>query len=209
MSILLVWECVQIKYSSNKYYERYKNHNASYNLIYYYNARVLKFVSYLVYKPCQAKPPQKGSCNNAEVAYSHLKRASRFDECELCKHCHEDEDDKRIRERQQKPCHAIMYQCSLLSSAAVHILSWVRAEWVDAEQQKHYTSKNLKEKLILAVADQVHNKTHSQASKQGIDDIACSSTDARYKTLPTTFIQCSLYTEYAYRSDRSWGQDAY
>ena len=117
-----------------------------------------------------------------------------YDKGELGKTTHEEKDDERVGEGNQKGRDAIVPECSLLFAAYVHVLRGVGAEGDDAEDKENDATKNLKQELCFGIVDQVHYERHTEAGNHGVDDVGDRSTDARDKSVPSSLVERTLNT---------------
>lgn len=176
--------------------------HAAYYLIDYDDAVGIKLVPNLVDEPGESEPPQQGSEDDAEIPYSHFYRHIRYDESKLREGGHEEEHDERIGECYEERRDAIVHQGALLVARLVHVLHRVALETVDSEYEEHQTAENLKIELVLGVTHKIHYKTHAQACKQSIYNVAACGTHTCYKPIPATLVECTLDAKDAYRTHR-------
>ena len=97
---------------------------------------------------------------------------------------------------------AVVHQGTLLVARLGHVLHRVAFEAVDSEHEEHQTAENLKIELVLGVAHKIHHKTHAQACKQSIYNVAACGTHTCYKPIPATLVECTLDAKDAYRPHR-------
>ena len=176
--------------------------HAAYYLIDYDDAVGIKLIPNLVDEPGESEPPQQGSEDDAEIPYSHFYRHIRYDESKLREGGHEEEHDERIGECYEERRDAVVHQGTLLVARLVHVLHRVAFEAVDSEHEEHQTAENLKIELVLGVAHKIHHKTHAQACKQSIYNVAACGTHTCYKPIPATLVECTLDAKDAYRPHR-------
>ena len=162
--------------------------HAAYYLIDNDDAVGIKLVPNLVDEPGESEPPQQGSEDDAEIPYSHFYRHIRYDEGKLREGGHEEEHDERIGECYEERRDAIVHQGTLLVARLVHVLHRIALEAVDSEYEEHQTAENLKIKLVLGVTHKIHHKTHAQACKQSIYNVAECGTHTCYKPIPATLV---------------------
>ena len=176
--------------------------HAAYYLIDNDDAVGIKLVPNLVDEPGESEPPQQRSEHDAQIAHAHLQRHIRHYEGKLGKGGHEEEHDERIGERYEKRRYTVVHQRALLVARLVHVLHRVTLEAVDSKHEEHQASENLKIELVLGVAHKIHHKTHAQACKQSIYNVAECGTHTCYKPIPATLVECTLDAKDAYRTHR-------
>ena len=193
---------VQIENCAEEGDDREDDDHASYHLINNKDAVGIKLSPHLVDEPGETEPPEQGSEDDAEIAHTHFERHIRHHEGKLSEGGHEEKHDERIGERYEKRRYAVVHQCALLVARLVHVLHRVAFEAVDSEHEEHQTAENLKIELILGVAHKIHHKTHAQACKQSIYNVAACGTHTCYKPIPATLVECTLDAKDAYRTHR-------
>ena len=192
---MLVWKFIEVEHRAEQHYNREDYDDASHHAVDEQNAVVVELAPNLVYEPCKSKPPQHSSEYNACVANGHLKRTIVNDEGKLGKEKDEEEDDKRVGQRNEKSRDAVVCQCPLLVLIAlVHVLCRVGAVTIDTEQQQHNAAAYLQNEAVVLVAHEVHDKTHSESGKECVDDVAHAGSDTCNKAIPSAFVKRALYT---------------
>ena len=63
---------IEVEHRAYEYKQRKNYDDATYYLVDYDNAAVVKLVPHLIYQPCQAEPPQQGTAYYAEIAYAYM-----------------------------------------------------------------------------------------------------------------------------------------
>ena len=77
----------------------------------------------------------------------------------------------------------------------------IAAKGIDTECQQHDASHHLQEHLVLQ--NQFIHETHAVSRNQRITDIAQGSSQTCNKTVPASFVQCTLNAKHADRPQRS------
>ena len=192
---MLVWKFIEVEHRAEQHYNREDYDDASHYAVDEQNAVVVELAPNLVYEPRQAEPPQHGAEDDADVANGHLERAVVHHEGKLGKEKDEEEDDKRVGQRNEKSRDAVVCQCPLLVLIAlVHVLCRVGAVTIDTEQQQHNAAAYLQNEAVVLVAHEVHDKTHSESGKECVDDVAHAGSDTCNKAIPSAFVKRALYT---------------
>ena len=195
-------EMIEIEHGSDEGDEREDNHDTSYYLINNKDAVGIKLAPDLVDEPGESEPPQQSSENDAQIAHTHFYRHIGNHKGKLGKRSHKEEYDERIAERNQERRNAVMQKRALLIARLVHILHRIALEAINTEYQQQDTSKNLKIELVLGIIYKIHHKTHAQACKQSIYNVAACGTHTCYKPIPATLVECTLDAKDAYRTHR-------
>ena len=202
-------EMVEIENRTYQGDDREDDDHASYYLINNKDAVGVKLTTDFIDQPRQAKPPEQGTEDDAQIPHSHLQWHIGHHEGKLSEGRHEEEHDERIGQRDEECRDAVVQQRALLVAALVHVLGRIALEAIDTENQKKQAAENLKIKLVLRIVDEIHHETHAQTCEERIHDVAASGTDARHKTIPTPLVQGALNTQYAHRSHWSRGNNTY
>ena len=192
INILKIKKSYQIGSQSEQHDDATHDDCYANDLINDFDTVCIEFCSDLIHQPCQSPPPQHGACHDACEAHDHLERMIGQHECELGVHGQEEEDDKRIGERDEECRPRVVPQRALLLAALVHLLSGVGVVRVPAEAQQQYATRYLQVEAVLVVGDEIHDERHAVAGKGGIDDVAGSGTDTCSKAEPSAFVECAL-----------------
>ena len=200
-----VFECVEIEYRADEEYHRKDDNHAADNLVDEYNSAFIELSTHFVDKPSKPEPPYQCAQNNACISANHQPRPVRDNESELGKGGHEEENDKWIRESNEKSGYAIVYQCALTLTAVMHFLGGIRLETVNPKQHQQHTSRYFKGEKRAWGGDEIHDETHSIASNQGVNHIAYRRTNACDKAIPSAFVQGSLDAKHPHRPHRGRG----
>ena len=116
------------------------------------------------------------------------------DKGQLSENGHEQENDERVGEGDEKSSHSIVQIRPLGHATVVHVLHRVRPETDDTEDEQHDASCDLQEETVLSIVDEVHHKTHSQASDHRVDQVAGRGTQSGDKSIPSAFVERALHT---------------
>ena len=189
----------QVRRCSQQHDDRADNHRHANHLINDADAVGVELHTYLIHQPRQAPPPKQRAAHNAGKANEHLKRMVGQHEGKLRIHGQEEEDNQRIRERDQKGRPRVIPQRALLLPRLVHLLRGVGTVGIESESQQHQTTHYLQVEAVLVVIDQVHDERHTETRKSCIEDIADSGSNARSKAIPAPFVQRALHTKDTHR----------
>jgi len=163
---------------------------------------VVELAPDLVDQPRQPEPPQQRSGHDAQKPDAHLERVVGYHEGKVGKAGHEEQDNQRVRERNEEGRNAVVYQRTFVVARLVHVFCRVRAVSVPPEEQQHDAACQLQVKPVLLVVYDVHYKTHAESCKSCIDNITDGCPDARNESVPAAFVQRALDTKY---TDRTHG----
>lgn len=186
----------QIKDGADKDYHREDNHERANHLIDDDNARVVKLLAYQIDEPRQSEPPQHGAADNRQITQAVLQRMIRNDKGELSKGSHEEKDNKRIRERDEKRRNSVVRIRTLLLSAYMHVLNRIGSKANDAEDEQHDASHDFENEEPRRLRNEIHHETHTQTRKERINQIACCSAYAGNEAIPATLVQGTLHTKH-------------
>ena len=115
-----------------------------------------------------------------------------------------------IGHRYEERRHEVVQQRALLVLLAfVHILSGVALEAIESEAEEQYAAEYLQAELILRLVDEFHDEAHAEACDKCIEQVAGSSSQSCYETIPPTFIKCALHAQHANRPHRRGADDSY
>ena len=101
-------EMIQIEYRSDERYDREDNDNTTNHLIDNKNGIGIKLATNFIDEPCQSKPPEQGTEDDAQVPHRHLDRHIRHHKGKLGERSHEKEHNERVAERNQERRDTIM-----------------------------------------------------------------------------------------------------
>ncbi len=200
---------IEIERRTDEGNHREDDNHASYHLVYNEDAIGVELATYLVDEPRQSEPPEQRPEHDAQIAHPHLHGHIGHHKGKLGEGCHEEEHDKRIGQGDEERRNAVVQERALLVAALVHVLGGIALEAIDAEHQEQETSEDLEVELVLGVVDNIHHEAHTQASEQGIHNVAACCSHTSHETIPTPFVQSALNTQDAHGPHRGGGKNTY
>ena len=141
--IVYTKKSVEVGHSAQEHYYRAQHHYGANDLIDEANAIVVKLAANLVYQPCQSKPPQQCSKDDAHESYHHFKRMVRHYKSKLGKARHKKENDQWVGKRDEEGGHSVVEEGSLPVARSVYLLRRIRLVCVNAKRQQHYATHYL------------------------------------------------------------------
>lgn len=81
-----------------------------------------------------------------------------------------------------------MNQCAVLVRDWTETLARITAKRIDAEEKQHHTTRQLQDKHISRIGDEIHHERHSEARKQSIYYVAQRCTETCNQAVDTAFV---------------------
>ena len=161
----------------------------------------------LIDKKGYAKPPSQSTQCDGQVSGDSLKHQHALTyKSEAGEKAYKKENNQWIGKCDGKRRYEVMEIGTLIGGYRPDGLYRIAAERINAKCQQKNASEKLQVKDVLV--DIIKNETHPVARQQGICNIAQRSSYPRYETIPPSFIQSTLNTQYSYRTQWRGHNDA-